>query len=134
MDNELAYKGKYADPVITAYPAGAVDAYINNDTDTQLDFVDPVDPALNTKAVNKLCVKWDDSASNEDKLARIITQKYFALFLPRHGPNTEGQAILYSSLQLSTKAMVPYQVKKACAVRFTAATLSIPTHKATRKE
>ena len=80
MDNELAYKGKYADPVITAYPAGAVDAYINNDTDTQLDFLDPVDPALNTKAVNKLCVKWDDSASNEDKLARIITQKYFALF------------------------------------------------------
>lgn len=80
MDNELAYKGKYADPVITAYPAGAVDAYINNDTDTQLDFVDPVDPELNTKAVNKLCVKWDDNASNEDKLARIITQKYFALF------------------------------------------------------
>ena len=80
MVNELAYKVKYADPVISAFPAGAVDAYINNDTDTQLDFVDPVDPELNTKAVNKLCVKWDDNASNEDKLARIITQKYFALF------------------------------------------------------
>ena len=77
MENELAYKGEYVD--MTTYPAGAVDAYINGTT-TQIDFVDPVDPRLSTPAVNTLCVKWDDAASNEDKLARIITQKYFALF------------------------------------------------------
>ncbi len=77
MANELAYKGKYAE--ITEYEKNAVDNYING-TSTQIDFVDPFDTKLNTPAVNKLCVKWDNSASNEDKLARIMTQKYIALF------------------------------------------------------
>ena len=77
MANELSYRGKYAG--VEAYEAGAVDAYINGTT-TQIDFVDPVDPKLNTPALNKLCVKWDESADKEAKLERIITQKYFALF------------------------------------------------------
>ena len=78
MANELAYKGKYAE--ISEYAAGAVENYING-TSTQIDFIDPFEPeTLNTPAVNKLCVKWDNSASNEDKLARIMTQKYIALF------------------------------------------------------
>ena len=77
MANELAYKGKYAD--ITEYAANAVEDYING-TSTQIDFVDPFDTKLNTPAVNKLCVKWDNGASNEEKLARIMTQKYLALF------------------------------------------------------
>ena len=77
MANELAYKGKYAE--IAEYAKGAVEKYISG-TDTQVDFVDPFDPKLNTKALNKLGVKWDNNASNEDKLARIMTQKYIALF------------------------------------------------------
>ncbi len=77
MANELAYKGKYAD--ITEYGKDAVEDYING-TSTQIDFVDPFDTKLNTPALNKLCVKWDNGASNEDKLARIMTQKYIALF------------------------------------------------------
>ena len=77
MTNELSYRGKYAG--VDAYAAGAVDEYINGTT-TQVDFEDAVDPNLNTPAVNKLCVKWDEGASNEEKLERIITQKYFALF------------------------------------------------------
>lgn len=80
MVNELAYKGEYVD--MTEYPGGleaAYQAYVNGTT-TQIDYVDPVDPKLSTPAVNHLCVKWDEGASNEDKLARIITQKYFALF------------------------------------------------------
>ena len=77
MSDELSYRGKYAG--VDAYAAGAVDEYINGTT-TQVDFEDPVDPKLNTPAVNKLCVKWDEGASNEEKLERIITQKYFALF------------------------------------------------------
>lgn len=77
MANELAYKGKYAD--ITEYAANAVEDYING-TSTQIDFVDPFDTKLNTPALNKLGVKWDNNASNEDKLARIMTQKYIALF------------------------------------------------------
>lgn len=75
--NELSYRGSYAG--IDAYPDGAIDAYINGTT-TQIDFVDPADPALSTPAVNKLGVKWDETASKEAKLERIITQKWIALF------------------------------------------------------
>ena len=77
MENELAYRGKYAG--ISAYTPSAIDDYINGTT-TQTDFVDPVNPDLNTPAVNHLGVKWDEGATNEQKLERIITQKYFALF------------------------------------------------------
>lgn len=75
--NELAYRGAYAG--VKEYADGAIDAYINGTT-TQINFVDPVDPALSTPAVNQLGVKWDDAASNEAKLERIITQKWLALF------------------------------------------------------
>lgn len=75
--NELAYRGAYAG--VKEYADGAIDAYINGTT-TQINFVDPVDPALSTPAVNQLSVKWDDAASNEAKLERIITQKWLALF------------------------------------------------------
>lgn len=75
--NELAYRGGFAG--IDAYPDGAIDAYINGTT-TQIDFVDPADPALSTPAVNHLGVKWDESASKEVKFERIITQKWIALF------------------------------------------------------
>lgn len=34
----------------------------------------------NVKAVNTLTPKWDDAASNEDKLGRIITQKWLAMY------------------------------------------------------
>ena len=61
------------------YPEGAVDAYING-TSTQIDYTDPIKAELSTPAVNKLSVKWDESASNEEKLERIITQKWLALF------------------------------------------------------
>ena len=77
MENELAYRGKYAQ--ITAYPANAVEDYINGTTG-QIDFVDPANAALSTPALNKLGVKWDEGASNEQKLERIMIQKYLALF------------------------------------------------------
>lgn len=77
MENELAYRGKYAQ--ISAYPANAVEDYINGTTG-QIDFVDPANAALSTPALNKLGVKWDDGASNEQKLERIMIQKYLALF------------------------------------------------------
>ncbi len=77
MNNELSYRGKYAG--VKEYPDGAIDAYINGTT-TQIDFIDPADPAYNAKAVNHLSVKWDENANNEEKLERIITQKWLALF------------------------------------------------------
>lgn len=77
MQNELSYRGGYAG--MTKYSEGAVDAYING-TSSQIDYVDPIKADLSVAAVNKLGVKWDESASNEQKLERIITQKWLALF------------------------------------------------------
>ena len=77
MENELEYRGKYAG--VTAYDAGAIDAYINGTTG-QADFVNPGDSNLNHEAMSRVCVKWDEGASDEEKLERIITQKFLALF------------------------------------------------------
>ena len=77
MDNELSYRGKYAG--ITAYAPGDIDAYINGTTG-QADFVNPGDATLNHAAMSSLCVKWDEGATNEQKLERIMTQKFLALF------------------------------------------------------
>lgn len=76
-ENELLYRGDYAG--VKKYADGAIDDYING-TATQINFVDPVDPTLSTPAVNKLSVKWDEAATKEQKLERIITQKWLALF------------------------------------------------------
>ncbi len=77
IKNELAYKGEFAG--ITSISDADIDAYINSSAH-QADYVDPGNSVNNCAAVNLLSVKWDDSASNEDKLARIMTQKYIALF------------------------------------------------------
>ena len=75
--NEVAYKGSYAG--IDKISDADINAYINGTTG-QEKLVDPGNTSRNAKAVNKLGVKWDNAASNEDKLARIQTQKYIALF------------------------------------------------------
>ena len=77
IKNELKYKGVYAS--ITSISDEEIDAYINGTT-TQIDFVDPVDAQNSIKAMNTVPVKWNDGASNEEKLQRIITQKWIANF------------------------------------------------------
>lgn len=44
------------------------------------DYVDFANPAISAKAANTLCPKWDDSASNEIKLERIVDQKFIAMW------------------------------------------------------
>ncbi len=77
IKNELAYKGEFAG--IDKISDATIDAYINS-TAHQADYVDPGNCNNNCKAVNLLSVKWDSNASKEDQLARIMTQKYIALF------------------------------------------------------
>ena len=77
MENELKYRGNYAG--IKQYADNAVEDYIAG-TSTQIDYNDPIRPELSVEALNKLGVKWDEGATQEEKLERIITQKYFALF------------------------------------------------------
>ncbi|MFK8303325.1 SusD/RagB family nutrient-binding outer membrane lipoprotein [Capnocytophaga stomatis] len=43
-------------------------------------YKDPKDANYNTFAVSSIDKKWDDTASDEEKLERIITQKYLAIY------------------------------------------------------
>lgn len=55
----------------------AITAYLNGET-SQESYTDPWSPGYSSTAPNTLSVKWDEAASNENKLARIITQKWIA--------------------------------------------------------
>lgn len=77
IKNELKYKGVYAG--VTSITEDEINAYINGTT-TQIDFVDPADSRNSHVAMNTVPVKWNDGANNEDKLQRIITQKWLANF------------------------------------------------------
>ncbi|WP_316845938.1 SusD/RagB family nutrient-binding outer membrane lipoprotein [Pedobacter psychrodurus] len=54
--------------------------YLADATSKQTDYVDPKNPANNASAVSTITIKWDPTASNEQKLERIITQKWLAIF------------------------------------------------------
>ena len=77
--NEAAYKGIEVLAGVTSVSDEEIENYINGTT-LQEDFVDPVDKQNNIEAQNDVCVKWDDSASNEKKLQRIMIQKWIANF------------------------------------------------------
>lgn len=58
----------------------AADTYINNNINKPANYTDPKNTAYNINAVSTVTVKWDESASNEAKLEKIITQKWIAMF------------------------------------------------------
>ena len=61
--------------------AKGVDDYLSNDTYKQADYVDAEGGyGGNATAKSTVTVKWDDSATDEVKLERLITQKWIALF------------------------------------------------------
>jgi hypothetical protein len=60
--------------------AGGAADYIVNNVNMPKDYVDPVAPFNSGLAVNKVTVAWDNAASNEVKLQKIITQKWIANF------------------------------------------------------
>lgn len=77
IKNEWKYKSVYAG--VAAISDEEIEAYINGTT-VQSDFVDPVDGRNSIQALNTVSVKWDEGAGKEEKLQRIITQKWIANF------------------------------------------------------
>lgn len=77
IKNELSYRGALAG--VSSISDAEIDTYLQGTTG-QADFVDPVKAVNSIKAMNTLGVKWDESASKEEKLQRIITQKWIANF------------------------------------------------------
>ena len=92
IKNQYAYRAAYAEQGYAEFkqelPADwktlasdeTIDAYINNGTSLPLDYIDPATEGYDSVNENDLCVKWDDAATDEEKLQRIITQKWIALF------------------------------------------------------
>ncbi len=54
--------------------------YIANNTLKPKDYVDPVTPSNNIPALSTITIAWEEGATNEEKLERIITQKWIAMF------------------------------------------------------
>lgn len=78
-DAESLYKAGIAASFDQLATGGAAE-YTANNVNTAKDYVDPVAPFNSGLAVNKVTVAWDNTASNEVKLQKIITQKWIANF------------------------------------------------------
>jgi hypothetical protein len=57
-----------------------IGSYLSDATSKQEDYVDPLNATNNISALSAITIKWDDGATNEQKLERIITQKWLAIF------------------------------------------------------
>jgi len=55
-------------------------SYLSDATSIPTAYVDPKNAANNAAAVSTITVKWDPTSTNEQKLERIITQKWLAIF------------------------------------------------------
>jgi len=60
--------------------AQGADLYLQDDTMKPMKYVDPANAGNNGTDVSTITIKWDDSADMEQKLERIITQKWIANF------------------------------------------------------
>ncbi|NIG55501.1 RagB/SusD family nutrient uptake outer membrane protein [Chitinophaga sp. Cy-1792] len=60
---------------------GVSDAtYLNNDTSIIARYVDPKNHSNDTISPSKITIKWNEGGSTEEKLERVITQKWIAMF------------------------------------------------------
>jgi len=76
-------QANYEQGIVTSfdqYSISGAASYIGNNILTPKDYVDPVTTSNSTNALSTITIAWDNSASNEEKLERIITQKWIAMF------------------------------------------------------
>jgi hypothetical protein len=60
--------------------ASGAAAYIADNTSTPADYVDPVNASNSIAAMSTITVAWNEAGTNEEKLEKIITQKWIAMF------------------------------------------------------
>ncbi|PQJ21062.1 RagB/SusD family nutrient uptake outer membrane protein [Tenacibaculum sp. SG-28] len=60
--------------------ASGVSDYIADNTSTPADYVDPVNASNNIAAMTDVTIAWNAGGTNEEKLEKIITQKWLAMF------------------------------------------------------
>lgn len=76
-------KDLYEQGIKTSFDYAAVsgaDMYMNDATSVPTDYVDFKNANYNAPAASKITIKWDDAATNEIKLEKIITQKWIAMY------------------------------------------------------
>ncbi len=72
----------YETGVKTSFAQYGLDAttYLTNGSSTPIPYVDPVNTANNVANTSNATIKWDDAASFESKLEKIITQKWISMY------------------------------------------------------
>ncbi len=85
--------------------AGGVDTYLADNTSTPIDYNDPVySGAINDFVTRStVTVAWNDAATNEEKLEKIITQKWIAGFTNPNEPWADFRRTGYPKLALVYK-------------------------------
>ncbi len=80
--------------------AGGVDSYLADATSTPIDYVDPkYDGVINSfKSRSTVTIKWNDADTQEQKLEKIITQKWIAGFLNPNEPWADFRRTGYPKL------------------------------------
>tara|TARA_R110001583_G_scaffold103190_4_gene250344 strand:- start:2813 stop:4054 length:1242 start_codon:yes stop_codon:yes gene_type:complete len=76
-------QGNYEMGIATSFEqhgASGAAAYIIDNTSSPANYVDPVNPSNNATALSTITIAWNEGATNEEKLERIITQKWIAMF------------------------------------------------------
>lgn len=76
---EGEYYQKGVETSFTQWGAADVSAYLNSEK-TPADYKDAFDNKFDAKATTTITPKWDPAASKEQKLERIITQKWLACY------------------------------------------------------
>ena len=80
MDAKTAYETGIATSFAQYGLAGQEVAYMHDDTKVPATYVDPLNSS-NSEAINStITIKWNEEASEEEKLERIITQKWIAMW------------------------------------------------------
>jgi hypothetical protein len=59
---------------------GGIDTYLQDGTSTPIAYTDPKNSANNAPPLSSITIKWDDNATMEQNLERIITQKWIAIY------------------------------------------------------
>lgn len=59
---------------------GGAEDYLNNSTETPIAYVDPINPANNAPPLTSITIKWEEDDTFEQKLERIIMQKWIAMY------------------------------------------------------
>lgn len=59
---------------------GDADTYMKNNTKKAANYTDPKKTSNNSNAVSQITIAWNEIATFEEKLERIITQKWIAIF------------------------------------------------------